>query len=272
MHALVLGLVPGLRSGPRHVRRQRRRHRRADRAAQPRRARRDRGRGAAGREGRDRGGAAVPGALRRRDGHPAHDRRRTRGSPARSSCRRPDLGRRHRRPAEAAPRTPPTPHRPKGAPEERRHRGRRGRRGRRPRRRARPRGRTPSPRRVPFITRTLPPFEVLTEEGLELDRAQRRRILEQVGIEFRDAPDALRAVQGRRAPTWTANASASPRAWPALVQATAPREFVQYARNPENNVQIGGMHTVFAPAYGSPFVRDLDGAGATARSRTSGTS
>ena len=44
-----------------------------------------------------------------------------------------------------------------------------------------------------------------------------------------------------------------------LIQATAPERFTQYARNPANNVEIGGMHTVLAPAYGSPFVRDLDG-------------
>ena len=43
-----------------------------------------------------------------------------------------------------------------------------------------------------------------------------------------------------------------------IVQATAPRQFTQYARNEANNVEIGGMHTVFAPNYGSPFVRDLD--------------
>ena len=43
-----------------------------------------------------------------------------------------------------------------------------------------------------------------------------------------------------------------------IVQATAPRQFTQYARNAANNVEIGGMHTVLAPNYGSPFVRDLD--------------
>jgi trimethylamine--corrinoid protein Co-methyltransferase len=43
-----------------------------------------------------------------------------------------------------------------------------------------------------------------------------------------------------------------------LVQATAPREFTQYARNPAHNVVIGGGNTVFAPAYGSPFIRNLD--------------
>ena len=43
-----------------------------------------------------------------------------------------------------------------------------------------------------------------------------------------------------------------------IVQASAPRQFTQYARNEANHVEIGGMHTVFAPNYGSPFVRDLD--------------
>jgi trimethylamine--corrinoid protein Co-methyltransferase len=39
---------------------------------------------------------------------------------------------------------------------------------------------------------------------------------------------------------------------------TAPAEFTQHARNPANNVQIGGNNVVFAPSYGSPFVMDLD--------------
>jgi trimethylamine--corrinoid protein Co-methyltransferase len=43
-----------------------------------------------------------------------------------------------------------------------------------------------------------------------------------------------------------------------IVQASAPRQFTQYARNPARNVEIGGMNTVFVPNYGSPFVRDLD--------------
>ncbi len=42
------------------------------------------------------------------------------------------------------------------------------------------------------------------------------------------------------------------------MQATAPRTFKQVARNPANTVEIGGTSTVFAPAYGSPFVRDLE--------------
>ncbi|GBC86198.1 hypothetical protein HRbin12_00184 [bacterium HR12] len=43
-----------------------------------------------------------------------------------------------------------------------------------------------------------------------------------------------------------------------IVRASAPREFIQHARNPARSVRIGGEATVLAPAYGSPFVRDLD--------------
>ena len=50
------------------------------------------------------------------------------------------------------------------------------------------------------------------------------------------------------APTWRASACAVPRGMcRSIVQATAPREFVQHARNPERSVPIGGKHTVFAP-------------------------
>lgn len=40
--------------------------------------------------------------------------------------------------------------------------------------------------------------------------------------------------------------------------ATAPSEFTQHARNPANSIRIGGRNVVFSPAYGSPFVMDLD--------------
>jgi trimethylamine--corrinoid protein Co-methyltransferase len=38
----------------------------------------------------------------------------------------------------------------------------------------------------------------------------------------------------------------------------APRRFTLHARNPKNNVVVGGSSTVFAPGYGAPFVTDLE--------------
>jgi trimethylamine--corrinoid protein Co-methyltransferase len=112
--------------------------------------------------------------------------------------------------------------------------------------------------RVPFLTRTLAPFEVLDEEGLATIEQNADTILQEVGLEFRGDPDALRLfrdagadVQGERVrfPRGMARQ---------IVQATAPRQFTQHARNHANSVLIGGTATVLAPNYGSPFVRDLD--------------
>ena len=64
----------GLRAGRRHLGRERRRHRRAHRAPRPRGARGDRARRPVRGEGRDGGGAALPGAFRPRDGDPARHR------------------------------------------------------------------------------------------------------------------------------------------------------------------------------------------------------
>ena len=111
---------------------------------------------------------------------------------------------------------------------------------------------------VPYITRTLKPLEVLSDEHLSLIEENADTVLEQVGIEFRDTPEALRLfsdagadIEGERVrfPRGLARQ---------IVQATAPASFTQVARNPVHTVEIGGRHTVFAPAYGSPFVRDLD--------------
>ena len=113
--------------------------------------------------------------------------------------------------------------------------------------------------RIPFITRTLTPMEVLSEEGVSLIEENADTILEQVGIDFRDWPDAIKRMKDAGADVDGERVHFPRGMCRQIVQATAPREFTQYARNPENNVQIGGMATVLAPAYGSPFVRDLDG-------------
>ena len=112
---------------------------------------------------------------------------------------------------------------------------------------------------VPFLTRALAPYEVLSEEGLALLEWNADTILEEVGIDFRGdaaARETLRLggadVDGERV--------RFPRGMcRSIIQASAPRVFTQHARNPERNVQIGDPHMVFAPNYGSPFVRDLDG-------------
>jgi trimethylamine---corrinoid protein Co-methyltransferase len=111
---------------------------------------------------------------------------------------------------------------------------------------------------VPFITRKLAPYEVLNEEGLALIEHNADTVLQEIGIEFRGDEEALHRwrdagaeVQGERV--------RFPRGLcRGIIQKSAPRIYTQHARNPERSVQIGGDAVVFAPNYGSPFVRDLD--------------
>src|SRR5919201_499501 len=49
--------------------------------------------------------------------------------------------------------------------------------------------------RTPFLTRTMQPFEVLGEEGLELLEHNADTILEEVGLEFRGDPEAIRLLR-----------------------------------------------------------------------------
>jgi len=80
-----------------------------------------------------------------------------------------------------------------------------------------------------------------------------------VGLEFRDDAEALRLLKDAGADVDGVRVRFPLGMARSIVQATAPRTFVQHARNPERSVAIGGMNTVFAPNYGSPFVRDLEG-------------
>jgi len=113
--------------------------------------------------------------------------------------------------------------------------------------------------RVPFITRTFTPFEVLSEEGLSLIEENADAILERVGIDFKGAPDALALMKDAGADVEGERVRFPRGMCRQLVRATAPSAFDQHARNPANTVHIGDTATVLAPCYGTPFVRDVDG-------------
>jgi trimethylamine---corrinoid protein Co-methyltransferase len=111
---------------------------------------------------------------------------------------------------------------------------------------------------VPYITRRIPCYEVLGNDGLELLEHNADTILQEIGIDFRDDPESLALFKGAGADVEGERVRFPRGLCRSLVKATAPAQFTQYARNPAHNVVIGGPHTVFAPAYGSPFVRNLD--------------
>ena len=108
-----------------------------------------------------------------------------------------------------------------------------------------------------YITRAIPEYELLGEEGLVLIEQNADAILSETGIDFH-YPKALALFKDAGA-----DVDGNRVRFPAgmcrkIIRDSAPKEFTQHARNPARSVKIGGKHTVFAPVYGPPFVRDLD--------------
>ena len=109
----------------------------------------------------------------------------------------------------------------------------------------------------PYILRNIPAYDVISEENLLKIEAAADRILAETGIEFRD--DAIALQHWRRAGADVNGVLVKfPPGLLRDVLKTAPASFTQHARNPANSVLIGGKSVVFAPAYGSPFVMDID--------------
>src|SRR3954469_2624219 len=116
-------------------------------------------------------------------------------------------------------------------------RGRGGRDGRRS-------GRA-GPAAPAYITRKIPPYEMLSEEALSLVEHQADRILEEIGFEIRgdqEAVDLFKAA-GAAVDGWRIRPPAG--LVRAIIQRSCPAEFVQHARNPDRSVRIGGDATVF---------------------------
>ena len=111
---------------------------------------------------------------------------------------------------------------------------------------------------LPYIHRQLEPTDILSLEAVEIIEANADVLMEEVGVVYSEDEEALKMwkdagadVQGERVHF--------PKGLCRELMKTAPSSFTQHARNPERNVEIGGKNTVFAPVYGPPFVRDLEG-------------
>ena len=106
-----------------------------------------------------------------------------------------------------------------------------------------------------FVNR-MPRYEILSEDSMAtLDRGW-RRIVSEIGIEFLK-PEALDLFRAAGQKVEGDNVFFDPD-WVLAQVAKAPSEFDIQARNPENNVHIGGDHMVFSSVYGPPFVREGD--------------
>lgn len=102
----------------------------------------------------------------------------------------------------------------------------------------------------------MPRFEILSQDAMAVLDKGWRRIVSEMGVEFMSdqALDLFRAA-GQKV---EGNLVKFDPEFILEMVAKAPSEFDVQARNPKNNVHIGGDSMVFAGNYGSPFVRDLD--------------
>ena len=109
-----------------------------------------------------------------------------------------------------------------------------------------------------YVKRQIPFYEFLGEEGLVKLEEQADWLIQEIGIEFRDDPNALEIWKKAGADVKGTRVRLDKGMARDLCQ-TAPAEFTQHARNPAKSVRIGGTSQVFAPIYGAPFIRDVEG-------------
>ena len=105
-----------------------------------------------------------------------------------------------------------------------------------------------------YITRKISYYDFMDEEALQRIEDHADWLLQEIGVEFRDDPETLSTWREAGADVDGVRVRL-PRGMARQLCQTIPAEFTQQARNPARSVRIGGKHTVFAPSYGSPFVR-----------------
>ncbi len=100
----------------------------------------------------------------------------------------------------------------------------------------------------------MPRYDILSEDAIATLDTGWRKLITEIGVEFMDsrALDLFRQA-GQKVEDNTVFLD------PDFVLeqvAKAPREFDVQARNPENNIHIGGDAMAFGAVYGPPFVRE----------------
>ncbi len=111
---------------------------------------------------------------------------------------------------------------------------------------------------VSYIKRKVPVYRVAPDETLQLIEDNAERVLAEIGIEFRDDTEALDIWRKAGASVDGERVRFEAGMLREIIQTSAPSAFTQYARNPARSVHISKDTAVFAPAYGPPFIRNLD--------------
>ena len=98
-------------------------------------------------------------------------------------------------------------------------------------------------------------FGILTKTQVEKVHEASLNILWKIGVDF-GYPPAIEVLKKGGAKVDGERVFFPPKLVEEQVK-KAPSQFTLYARNPDNNVTIGGHHMVFTPGYGPPFVTDI---------------
>ncbi len=113
---------------------------------------------------------------------------------------------------------------------------------------------TPPP---PYVTRTAPVYDILSDEQAGIIEEAAEDILEKIGVEVRHGPSLkLLAEAGCKVEGELVKFERG--FCRKLVMDNAPSEFVQHARDPQKSIRIGGDAMVLVPVYGPPFVAATD--------------
>jgi trimethylamine--corrinoid protein Co-methyltransferase len=104
-----------------------------------------------------------------------------------------------------------------------------------------------------MFTNTMPRYEPLAPEAIELVERGWKRLVSEIGVQF-DEPRALELF-GRAGQQVEGDLVRFDPEFVLAQVARAPSEFVLHARNPEYDLHIGGDRMMFLPAQGPPFVR-----------------
>ena len=115
-----------------------------------------------------------------------------------------------------------------------------------------------APPGAPYIQRKIGCFDILSEEGLCLIENNADQILEEVGMEFRGDPEILAIFRAAGADVTGERVRCEPGMCRSIIRKSAPRSFMQQARNPSNAVKLGDGATVLCPVFGPPFIHNLD--------------
>ena len=106
--------------------------------------------------------------------------------------------------------------------------------------------------------RRIPTYELLDAGALDRLETHADWILDEVGVDIRGDEESLELFSSAGARVDGERVRFDPGLARELC-ASAPAVFEMHGRDPRHTVTVGGDHVVFSPAYGSPFVSDLDG-------------